>query len=158
MIVTDRLQYEENVEMIPPESHDDEILKESLINPYNVVGSIGTDPWLNAVQTRRIDDKQRNDASFERIRARAIEFGAMYREQLKGRIEELHAAQKENRLAMANAWNKRELYRFETEAKNASLTYLLKRAKDAKVTAKDMEIKAADEAAKLEAKNKGKKK
>ena len=53
----------------------------------------------------------------------------------------------------------REKYRLQTEVLNTALSYTLKRAKEAKMNAKKMEVAAALEKEKLEAKaNKGKKK
>jgi hypothetical protein len=113
--------------------------------------------WTNTADSRRISNKQRNEAFYERIRARSIEFSASYRTDLQQRILELQEMQKQHRLQLAQTWNKRELYRMETEAKNASLNYLLKRAQDAKQSAKDMEIAAALELQKQEAKKAKKK-
>lgn len=121
------------------------------------MGEIGSDPWMQAAQTRRIDNRQRNEAVYDRIRARAIEFGASYREEVKHRIHELRDLQKKQRLELAQTWTQRETYRFEAEAKNASLQYLLRRAKDAKQQAKDMEAAAELERQKNEAKKAKKK-
>lgn len=121
------------------------------------MGEIGSQPWLEAAQSRRLNDKQHNEAVYQRIRARGIEYTESYREELRQRLQDLQSSQLAGRLALAQAWNERERYRYETESKNASLAYLLKRAKEAKQTAKDMEIAAALEQQKLEAKKAKKK-
>lgn len=150
------MQMDDKVELIAPETND-EALKESLINPYNLMGEIGSDPWMQAAQSRRIDNKQRNEAFYERIRARAIELSALYRSDLNHRIHDLYTLHKQQRLQLAEAWNPREVYRIETEAKNTALAYALQRAREAKQVMREKEEAAALEQQKLEAKKAKKK-
>ncbi|RYG96139.1 hypothetical protein EON65_54870 [archaeon] len=80
------------MEVLPP-LEDDPTQPEhspasSLLSPDAPLGEVNSSIWGEAVTNRRIDNKQRNEAFYERIRARAIEMGGIMRVQCKERYAE----------------------------------------------------------------------
>lgn len=97
----------------------------------------------------RIAEAQRGEARYQEVADRFVKLNSECRTQAKDRVEVIVKEAAADAVELAKLWEAREKYRIFVDGQNASVSYLLKRAADAKVVARAAEKKAADEAAAL---------
>jgi hypothetical protein len=110
---------------------------------------------------RRQHERDKLEEYYQKLQSKSKELASIYRSNCAERIKSLTNQYLDQRNELTEKWKEREAYRQEIENKNASLNYLLKRGKDAKLSAKTKED--AEEAERLKqeaikAKTAGKKK
>jgi chromosome segregation ATPase len=102
---------------------------------------------------RRQHEREKLEEYYQKLQSKSKELASVYRSNCAERIESLTNQYLSQRNELTEKWKEREAYRQEIENKNASLSYLLKRGKDAKQAAKAKEDAEEAERLKLEAKN-----
>jgi len=90
------------------------------------------------------DHVDSNVKQYKDMLKRLDEYGQLLRDTAKSKIEASIAESDENARELAKIWPLRENYRLDVEKKNAALSSLLKRAKDAIQIIKDIENPPVD--------------